>query len=139
MSNPPSPVDNRLLAALPTLAAAATYTVTSANDSGTNTLRWAIQQANANAGADSIVFNIGGGGGRNIALATALPALTGPASIDATTQPGYAGSPLIQLDGLNAGAGAIGLQLSTSGSSIRGFSVMRLDWPTKSSSPIGDT
>ncbi|MBK6728983.1 MAG: hypothetical protein IPG63_17500 [Xanthomonadales bacterium] len=116
-----------LLAALPTLAAAATYTVTSANDSGTNTLRWAIQQANANAGADSIVFNIGGGGGRNIALATALPALTGPASIDATTQPGYAGSPLIQLDGLNAGAGAIGLQLSTSGSSIRGFSVMRFN------------
>lgn len=58
------------------------------------------------------MFNIGGGGGRNIALATALPALTGPASIDATTQPGYAGSPLIQLDGLNAGAGAIGLQLS---------------------------
>ena len=116
-----------LLAALPALATAATYTVTSASDSGANTLRWAIQQANANAGTDSIVFNIGGGGGRNIALATALPAITGPVSIDASTQPGYAGSPLIQLDGLNAGAGAIGLQLSSAGSSIRGFSVMRFN------------
>ena len=116
-----------LLAALPTLATSATYTVTSAADSGANTLRWAIQQANANAGTDSIVFNIGGGGGRNIALASPLPAITGPVSIDATTQPGYAGSPLIQADGLNAGAGAIGLQLSTSGSSIRGFSVMRFN------------
>lgn len=109
------------------IAKASTYTVTSAADAGTNTLRWAIGQANANAGADSIVFNIGGGGGRNIALAAALPAITGTVLLDATTQPGYAGSPLIQLDGLNAGAGAIGLQVSTSGSSVRGFSVMRFN------------
>lgn len=108
-------------------AVAATYTVTSAADSGVNTLRWAIAQANANADADSIVFNIGGGGGRNIALASALPTITGPVNIDATTQPGYAGTPLIQVDGLNAGAGAIGLQVSTSGSTIRGFSMMRFN------------
>src|SRR4051794_34259133 len=35
----------------------ATFTVTSAADSGTNTLRWAIQQANATAAADTINFS----------------------------------------------------------------------------------
>ena len=57
---------------------AATFTVTSAADSGNNTLRWAITQANATPAADSIVFSIGGGGARNIALASALPAISAP-------------------------------------------------------------
>lgn len=108
-------------------ADAATYTVTSAADAGANTLRGAIQQANTNANSDIITFNIGGGGVRNIALSTPLPAITAPVTIDATTQPGYAGTPLIQLDGLNAGAGAIGLQLSSSASTLRGFAVMRFN------------
>jgi len=108
-------------------ADAATYTVTSAADAGANTLRWAIQQANTNANSDIITFNVGGGGARNIALSTPLPAITSPVTIDATTQPGYAGTPLIQLDGLNAGAGAIGLQLSSSASTLRGFAVMRFN------------
>ena len=35
-----------------------TYTVTSTNDSGDGSLRWAITQANSNPGEDTIYFNI---------------------------------------------------------------------------------
>src|SRR3954452_17498375 len=38
------------------------YIVTNANDSGTGSLRQAIKDANAHLGADSVSFNIGGGG-----------------------------------------------------------------------------
>ncbi len=41
-------------------AAAATFTVTSLDDSGVNTLRWAIDQANASEGPDTITFGVTG-------------------------------------------------------------------------------
>ncbi len=50
----------------------ATYTVTNTNDSGAGSLRQAILDANANAGADDIVFNISGTGVHTITLATVL-------------------------------------------------------------------
>ncbi len=76
-------------------ATANTYTVLNPNDSGTNSLRWAIDQANANSGPDAIQFNIGGGGMHTIMLNTPLPALTDTASvlIDGLSQPGaFAGT-----------------------------------------------
>ena len=42
--------------------AAATFTVINTNDSGAGSLRQAVIDANANAGADTIDFNIPGGG-----------------------------------------------------------------------------
>ena len=51
------------------------------------------------AGADTIVFNIPGAGVKVINLVTPLPEITEPVVIDGATQPGYAGSPLIELDG----------------------------------------
>jgi len=71
-----------------------TYTVTTANDSGSGSLRDAIVKANNNAGADIIKFAIGTGA-KTISLASKLPALSGPTILDATSQPGYAGKPLI--------------------------------------------
>jgi len=65
-----------------------TYTVTNANDSGMNSLRDAIMQANGHGGFDSIVFNIPGTGMHTIPLSTPLPAITSPVSIDGYTQPG---------------------------------------------------
>src|SRR6185503_15965946 len=86
--------------------------VTSAADSGAGTLRDAIDQANASGASDTITFNIAGGGSHTINLLSNLNALSvagGQVIIDATTQPGYAGAPLIALNG--AGLGGSGLIL----------------------------
>jgi len=68
--------------------AAATFTVTNTNDSGPGSLRQAILDANANAGADTIAFNIPGGGVQTITPATDLPQITDGVTIDGYTQPG---------------------------------------------------
>ncbi len=64
----------------------ATYTVTTVNDSGAGSLRQAILDANANAGADTINFNIAGTGIHTISLASLLPTITGQTTINATTE-----------------------------------------------------
>src|SRR4051794_37082562 len=61
--------------------------VTSTADNVTGgTLRAAIVQANATAGPAVIAFAIPGPGVHTISLATDLPAITHPVTIDATTQ-----------------------------------------------------
>jgi titin len=100
-----------------------TFTVTSTGDVGPNTLRQAILNANANPGADLINFNISGPGGHVIQPATPLPQITDAVTIDGTTQPGYAGTPLIQLDGTLAGTGANGLSITTSNCTILGLDI----------------
>ncbi|MFK7996454.1 MAG: DUF4347 domain-containing protein, partial [Granulosicoccus sp.] len=50
----------------------ATYVVTDYGDTGTNTLRWAIEQVNAGSGSDIITFS---GAGGTISLASELPAI----------------------------------------------------------------
>src|SRR5882672_2640264 len=78
----------------------ATNTVTTTSDSGAGSLRAAIGLANADATTPRVInFNIPGGGVQTITLASALPAVAKATTINATTQPGYAGSPLIVLDG----------------------------------------
>ena len=72
-----------------------TFAVTNMDDSGSGSLRQAILDANSNAGRDSIVFNISGGGVQTIKPQSALPTITDPAVVDGTTQSGYAGSPII--------------------------------------------
>src|SRR5438309_6942945 len=79
--------------------ALSTFTVTSTTDSGAGSLRQAILDANANAGADTIAFSIGGGGLQTITLASSLPAITDTVTLDGTTQPGFSGTPLIVLSG----------------------------------------
>ena len=109
-----------------------TYTVTSTADSAAaattaGTLRWAITQANANAGADTITFNITGTAGTygeyTITPYAVLPTITEAVTIDGSTQPGTsaAGHPLIVLDG--AGARGTGLELSgtADGTTVRGL------------------
>src|SRR4030095_8251296 len=84
-------------------AAPMTFTVTNTSDSGSGSLRQAILDANANAGSDMIDFNIPGAGVHTIMPASALPTITDPVTIDGTTQPGFAGSPIIELSGTIAG------------------------------------
>lgn len=64
----------------------------------TCTLRAAIEEANANAAADTIVFNIPGVGGRTIALGSVLPLITRSLTIDGSNQLGVDGVPLIDID-----------------------------------------
>src|SRR5947209_4499764 len=68
-------------------------------DDGTGhcTFRAAIEQANASAGTDTVDFGIGSGT-QTISPASALPTITDPLIIDGTSQPGFSGSPIIEID-----------------------------------------
>ncbi len=102
-----------------TAVRAATFTVTNTNDGGAGSLRAAIQAANAGAGGDTITFNIGGGGLQTI-QPTPMDFIRKPMTIDATTQPGYAGVPLIQLNGANASFDS-GFTILGGTTTIKGF------------------
>jgi hypothetical protein len=84
-------------------ATAATYTVTSTNDTGAGTLRDAITQANA------------------------LPTIVDSVVIDGTTQSGYSGTPLIELNGANATNIANGVYIQSSNCVIRGLAINRFN------------
>jgi type III secretion system FlhB-like substrate exporter len=91
---------------------------------GKISLREAILAANNSAGADTITFAIGSGP-QVIHLNSVLPAITSVIHIEGTSQTGYAGTPLVMLDGAAAGATATGLEFSpgSSGSSVRGLAI----------------
>jgi len=108
-------------------ASAMTFTVTSSADAGAGTLREAIDLANANAGADTINFSIGSGQ-RTIDLLSPLSQITEAVTIDGTTQPEFAGFPLIELNGagvVNAGLNPDGLTIIAAGCTIRALVVNR--------------
>ena len=73
--------------------------VTNINDSGEGSLRGAIDIANSSPDQTSITFNIPGPGPYTVNLLSSLPPINTPMSIDATTQPGYIGSPIIEING----------------------------------------
>ncbi len=106
------------------VAYAATFVVTNTNDSGAGSLRQAILNANAASGPDTITFQIGSGP-RTISLLSELPSIQEEVVLDATTQPGYAGAPLIELNGAGAGASASGLTVFAGQTVIRGFVINR--------------
>jgi hypothetical protein len=93
-------------------AYSATFTVTTLDDSGDGSLRWAIEQANGNPGPDRIIFIVSG----IISLTSGLPDINDDGTvIDASSQwdgiwPG--GQPGITLDGAGAGDGVVGLPIS---------------------------
>jgi hypothetical protein len=104
---------------------AAVYTVTTTADDGYGSLRDAITAANASEGADAIVFDIPGYGVRTIRPLSPLPDIVDPVTVDATTQPGYAGAPIVELDGSAAGEGVAGLHVLAGSSVVRGLVVNR--------------
>lgn len=118
------------------VSSAATFTVTNTNDSGAGSLRQAILDANANPGADTIVFNIAGQGVQTISPLTPLPPLTDDAgvTIDGYTQPGASPNTLavgndavllIEIDGTNAGSYGSGLVIQGNYATVRGLVVNR--------------
>jgi len=110
----------------------ANYVVTNTNNSGSGTLRQAILDANANSGADNIIFNISGTGLKTILLTAALPAITDEIHIDGYTQSGslrnsenfiFNGVLNLAIDG--GGQSFIGLTLASgsSNSQIEGLNI----------------
>jgi CSLREA domain-containing protein len=101
------------------------------------TLRAAIQEANAFAGADTIAFDIPGSGVKTISPNSALPAITRRVAMDGYTQPGSSpntssqgainASPLIELDGTSAGSSSNGLVIGSNVSNtvIKGLVINR--------------
>ena len=77
-----------------------TFTVTNTNNAGAGSLRQAILNANALPGLDVIHFNIAGRWSRHtIALTSALPNITDAVFIDGWSEPDFAGTPIIELNG----------------------------------------
>lgn len=107
--------------------AAVTYTVLNTGDTGQDSLRDAIDQANNNPGPDEIHFDISGGGAQVINLVTDLPPITDPVKIKGYTQPGAAqavvGTPASLRIVINASNVAYGLDLQTNDSVIAGLVV----------------
>jgi CSLREA domain-containing protein len=109
-------------------------------DSSTNsgkqcTLRAAIQEANALSGADTITFNISTTS-KVIAPSAPLPPITETLTINGYSQSGATANTQadalntvlrIVLDGVNAGAGAAGLDLQADNSVVKGLVVQRWD------------
>jgi hypothetical protein len=82
-------------------APAATFTVTSTSDSGPGSLRQAIIDANDSANSTgvpaTVAFSIGSGV-QTITPLSILPNVAANVTIDGSTQPGYASTPLIELN-----------------------------------------
>jgi titin len=117
------------------------YVVTTTADGGPGSLRDAINQINAdtshtlypspsNPSVDEIDFKItatsdtGGGFNATTGVATikpqsTLPSVTNAVTIDGWSQPGFAGSPLIELDGA-------GISMYSSNCTVRGFAINRV-------------
>jgi titin len=113
------------LAVFPTpQGTAATLIVSNTSASGPGSFQQAILDANATEGLDTIVFQIPGAGVHTIAPTNALPPITDSVAIDGTTQPGFAGAPLIELNGSSAGNND-GLRLQAGSSTIRGLAINR--------------
>ena len=125
------------LALLTAPLSAATFTVTTAADAGAGSLRQAIIDANAMAGADTIAFNIVGGGVHSIVLVTVLPEITEAVTIDGYTQPGASPNTndtsqglntilRIEIDGTALPANTVHcLDVDAAGTTIRGLVINR--------------
>ena len=107
------------------LLCGATIQVTNTADSGPGSFRQAIVTANSNSVPSTIVFQISGTAPFTITPLSALPAITDPVVIDATTQSGYAGKPVIELNGASTSGSTVGLRFTIGSSTLRGIAINR--------------
>jgi len=112
------------------------YTVntTDDNDDGTCdathcSLREAITVANSAGGAATIAFALPSTGPDTIQPKSPLPAVSGPVSLDGTTEPDFAGTPVVVLDGDSSGVGSNGdgIVVTGVGATIRGLVIQNFD------------
>ncbi len=106
-----------------------------ATASGPCTLRAAMSEANFAADLDTIEFAIPAAsdpgcdpvsGICTIQVGAAgLSTIIYPVVLDATTQPGFSGTPLVELDGTLTGANVTGFAVWGGGTTVRGFAINR--------------
>lgn len=113
-----------------------TFVVNAVGDAGDGicdatecTLREAIDAANTRpnsdaANPDRIVFELPGAGPFSIQPLTALPAIVDPVVLDGTTQSGFTGAPIVELDG-SLTTDSYGLTITAGNSTVRGFAINR--------------
>lgn len=96
-----------------------------AADDNQCTLRAAIQTSNRRPGSDPnlVTFEIDGAGPHIIAVPTMFEQIVVPITIDATTQPGYGGTPVVTLQG----SGTFGLTVSAGQTTFRGLAIVGFD------------
>ncbi len=91
-------------------------------------LREAINAANDTVSVkETIAFDIAGAGPHTIQPTSELPYISDPVIIDGTTEPDYSTMPVVEIDGTNAGEGAVGLHISAGNSMVRGLVINRFD------------
>ena len=119
-------------------AAVMTFTVNSSGDTsdanpgdgichdgaGACTLRAAIEEANANVGADTINITRSEGA-FTLSPGSALPQITETLTLDGTTQPGFAGSPRVEIRAAGLSPTDPGLQIGTDSCVVRGLVINR--------------
>jgi len=114
-------------AALVSSVQADTFPVTTVAESGPGSLKQAILDANGHVGPDIISFAIPGTGVHTItpSLGNQLPAITESVTVDGSTQPGFAGSPLIEISGAIIGnnGNALVIAAGAAGTTIRSLAI----------------
>ncbi len=100
------------------------FLVTTTNDTGDGSLRKAISDANSSPGLDLIGFDVPGQGVHTITPLSKLPNITDPVIIDASTQPGYNQTPLIEINGSLLGPYQV-FDVFAGNTTIRGFAINR--------------
>ena len=117
----------------------AQFLVTNTSDGGAGSLRAAIDAVNSDANnstayPDVIAFDIptgdpgysGGFGVWTIHPGSSLPTISAPVNLDGTTQPGFTGKPVIELDGeLDGTAGGSGLTITGANVTVTGLVINR--------------
>ena len=86
-------------------------------------MREAIDAANRNVGEEDTIGFALLAAPTTIAVESSLPAITDPLVIDGTTQPGYAGRPVVELRGPGGFPGVDGLTVIARDSTIRGLAI----------------
>jgi len=95
------------------------FVVINLNDSGPGSLRQIIINATGYPGSDIITFSVSG----TINILSQLPTLndaSGGTTIDGTTAPGYAGTPVVILNGLST---IDGLYITSANNEVRGLQI----------------
>ncbi len=102
-------------AQVPIIVTIGQFEVTSTADSGPGSLRQAILDSNATTGGkNTIDFDIAGAGSSTIELLSPLPTITNSVAIDGSSEPGYAGAPLIAIvDPAAAGSPSLAISAQT--------------------------